>query len=531
MVSVQEKEKSGAVTTVESVENEVLSDMDKKDMKNLDKAYQYKQELEGLEIDPKLEKKMDRKIDFCLLPIIGLLMACQNMDKTTNSYAAIMGLREDLNMSGQTYSWVGSSFYFGYLVFQYPANLLLQKYPVSKTLGVFVIIWGAVLMCHAACKNSASFLACRVILGCLESLMNPAYMLLTSMWYSREENSMKDLAGKNDKKSRLKISQQFIRTCVWFGLQGIGSFLGATILYGLYIHTYSIASWRLLYFVTGAKTIALGIISVIHIPDIPVKAWFLNETEKKYMVARSKANQQGFGNTNFKKDQVIEALTDLRTWLLGLYVMAYTIANGGYTNFGSILLHEDFGFDTKTSLLLNMVGGTIDILSPLAAIILGFFIKSRLLIGVSLNVYMGVAMIVLAFAGPREARIWGYYSFYLSCVTVSVGISAIASNVAGSSKKSLVYAIFSIGYCVGNIIGPQTYREEQAPKYIGARTALIIAFFVSAIFLLMIYFIEQRENKRRDRERDALGDKYQVDADVNFADLTDKQNPEFRYCP
>ncbi|EGC47951.1 conserved hypothetical protein [Histoplasma capsulatum var. duboisii H88] len=29
------------------------------------------------------------------------------------------------------------------------------------------------------------------------------------------------------------------------------------------------------------------------------------------------------------------------------------------------------------------------------------------------------------------------------------------------------YSILHIGYCVGNLIGPQTFRESQAPEYIG----------------------------------------------------------------
>lgn len=35
-----------------------------------------------------------------------------------------------------------------------------------------------------------------------------------------------------------------------------------------------------MYIVTGVITIFFGLISLVHVPDIPTKAWFLTEEEK-----------------------------------------------------------------------------------------------------------------------------------------------------------------------------------------------------------------------------------------------------------
>lgn len=522
--SSEPEKKQEAVVDITSVDV-----LDEKSIKELDVAYKFKEKAEGLDVSPEEEKKLVRKIDLALLPLLGMLMACQNMDKSLNSYAAIMGMREDLNFLGQSYSWVGSSFYFGYMVFQYVAVTLLQVFPLSKTMSIFIFVWGIVLCCHAACQNAASFLAVRVILGCLESSMNPAYMILTSMWYSREEKQKEDIVGKNDTASRNKANQQYIKTSIWYGLQGIGNFLAALISYGLYRHTYTIPSWKVLYIVCGIKTIVLGIISWFHIPDIPVKAWFLTEREKSIVVERSRKNQQGFGNRKVKKDQIIEAVLDVRSYLLFFYGVSYCMANGGYTNFGSILLNQDFNFSTDQSLLMNMIGGSIDIISGGIAFLLCFIFRSRLIVGSIINTFILMGMLILAFASNRGARLFGYYTFYLSTAVMAVVISYIGSNIGGSTKKSVVYAFFSIGYCVGNIIGPQTYRAEQAPKYVGARTALIVAFVVSTACLLGVYVIDRLENRRRDK-REAAGETPELPKGWEFADLTDKQNPNFRYC-
>lgn len=44
-------------------------------------------------------------------------------------------------------------------------------------------------------------------------------------------------------------------------------------------------------------------------------------------------------------------------------------------------------------------------------------------------------------------------------------ITFITAGVAGSTKKIAFGAAYQLGYAVGNIIGPQTYRKDDAPNY------------------------------------------------------------------
>lgn len=483
---------------------------------DVDEAMDYVHDLEELtEWDDAYERKLLWKIDLFILPILVALMSCQLMDKTTNSYASIMGLKTDLNMSGTEYSWVGSSFYFGYLIFEYPANYLIQKFPLSKTLSTAVIIWGIILMCHAACSNSAGFIVCRVFLGVFEGFMNPSYIKMTSQWW--------------------KTNEQFMRTSVWFGFQGFGTLLGAGIAYGLAKNRtgdYALASWRLLYIITGVITIVLGIISLIHVPDIPTKAWFLNSKDKKYVVGRVKQNQQGFGSHKWKPAQLKEALfQDVTIWLFFFYGMSYAIPNGGFTNFGSILLNQDFGFSTTQSLLMNMPGGAIDIVAPpLFALFNNYFMKGRRLITCMLVYLICIAgMCLLNFAGDKRARLVGYYTFYIATVVIGGICSLISSNVAGSTKKNIANTVFLIGYCVGNIVGPQTFKSNQAPNYVGAKTAMLVSFCAGWCILCALFLIYSRRNRIRDEQVRDLGEKLEHHANIEFADLTDFENPYFRY--
>lgn len=64
--------------------------------------------------------------------------------------------------------------------------------------------------------------------------------------------------------------------------------------------------------------IVVGFAVLIWMPDSPTHAKFLTEEEKIAAIERIRDDQGGTENSKLKKDQLIEAFTDLRTWLIVL---------------------------------------------------------------------------------------------------------------------------------------------------------------------------------------------------------------------
>ena len=83
-------------------------------------------------------------------------------------------------------------------------------------------------------------------------------------------------------------------------------------------------------------------------------------------------------------------------------------------------------------------------------------------------------------------------------------------------------ATLLIAFCVGNIIGPLTFRDADAPDYIPAKITSAAVLFT---IILQSYYVW--ENKRRDRLMKAGHVQHKVD--IEFSDSTDRQNLEFRY--
>lgn len=83
-----------------------------------------------------------------------------------------------------------------------------------------------------------------------------------------------------------------------------------------------------------------------------------------------------------------------------------------------------------------------------------------------------------------------------------------------------------------NIISPQIMTHQTAPRYLPAKIAITVIYFVCALDFALMWYLFARENRRRDRARDAAqanGTYAPPEKNHEFLNLTDRQNHEFRY--
>lgn len=60
-------------------------------------------------------------------------------------------------------------------------------------------------------------------------------------------------------------------------------------------------------------------------PDSPVNAAFLTPEERVMAIERVRADQGGIENKTIKKYQIVEALLDIRTWLIVFLTLVSTL--------------------------------------------------------------------------------------------------------------------------------------------------------------------------------------------------------------
>jgi len=304
--------------------------------------------------------------------------------------------------------------------------------------------------------------------------------------------------------------------------------------YGFYTHkdTYHMRPWSLLYIVVGVITIFFGIVSFIHLPDIPTNAWFFNEEEKAYVVERIRKNRTGFGNPQFKLSQLKEAVCDVTIYIFFLFMFGYGYSNGALGNYGSIILEDYLNFSTKQSLLMNMVGSGMDIVFPLLfAYINRYWVKSRLIVGFFINAVVWAGLFMLAYSNNRGARAFGYFITYWQTASWATLSSIVQTNVAGHTKKGVANSLFLIGFSVGNLLGPLSYsygsNSDDGLNYAAAGASMVGTNVLSAfspLVLLVIYFYRNKKKEQLRDEAALINDNH-----LSFGDLTDFENPAFRY--
>ncbi|KAK4921797.1 hypothetical protein LTR66_016644 [Elasticomyces elasticus] len=457
--------------------------------------------------------KLLRKIDFVLMPVMCACYMLQLLDKLTLNFSSQLGLIQDLNLHGSQYSWCSSVFYFGYLFWTWPSSWLVVRLPLGKYIAGTFFLWGAVLMCHGACRSFGALMAARFFLGVSEAAVAPGFSLIVGMFYKRDEHPL--------------------RQGIWFAGNCIANTFGGLVCYGIGHIRAPLASWRMLFLILGGVTVAYSTVLWLFLPDSPTKAQFLNEREKKLSVLRTlKDSSSAMDENEFKKYQVLEALGDPQAWLLALYTFSVNICNGGITTFSGILI-SGFGFGSLETLLLQIpVGGCQLAVLAIMAVTASRFGFSRLLL-MACTCALSLVGMVLVYALNHDepyGRLTGTYLAAVFASNTPMSLSLIASNVGGFTKKATVNAMLFVAYSTGNIVGPQLYLGTQAPSYTTGVRSTISGFCLGIFFLgiLLVYYVleNQERAKQGDPETEAGAEEDILQTSIHN---TDKGNLKFRY--
>ncbi|SCV36173.1 related to DAL5-allantoate and ureidosuccinate permease [Fusarium fujikuroi] len=455
------------------------------------------------EISDEEKKRVRRKIDLYLLPMMMVTGFLQYLDKSTINYSANYGLRESLNMQGTDYSWASSIFYFGFLFWQYPSLLLLQRFPLGKYFASQVMGWGVLTFLMAASSNFGGFAALRFLLGAAESIQLAAFFIITNMWYTREE--------------------QPIRLMAWYGMSPIAIIVGSLFAYGIGHIDSSIGLWRFPFIICGAISVVWAVILWFALPSNPASAWFLDERERIVALRRMEDAKTGVESKKFKMDQAIEALLDPKVWLAGLSTGAGNILNG-IGLFQSLVI-RGFGFTPLQTALLQVPTGVIEIIGLTVFCTLASRIRnSRLALASLANALaiVGASMLYVFDVHQRWRLMAGFWAMmaFIPC-SFLLGMGTISGNIAGHTKKVTAQAIMFTCYCCGCIIGPQLYTTPPYRQGLRANiVALAISFFAGAFNIAYMHY----ENRKRKAFLEENRHLFNED-EYHFRDFTDKQNP------
>lgn len=141
--------------------------------------------------DPELleeqKRKLLRKVDGRLLPLLILMYLLNFLDRSNLAQARQGTLEADLGMGGTDFNLATSIFFIGYLLMQLPSNMIITRVRPSLYLAAVTILWGAVSACNGATRKFTDLVVVRFFLGFVEAPFFPGVIFLMSSWYTRAE--------------------------------------------------------------------------------------------------------------------------------------------------------------------------------------------------------------------------------------------------------------------------------------------------------------------------------------------------------
>ncbi|KAK7413927.1 hypothetical protein QQX98_007194 [Neonectria punicea] len=258
----------------------------------------------------------------------------------------------------------------------------------------------------------------------------------------------------------------------------------------------------------------------------PMTAKCFSEEDKKLMIERVRHNETGIQNKKYKKYQIAEALTDPFVWCCVLLITVGNLIIGGLGVFSNLIIKE-FGFSLLQTQLLNIAQGAWLIITMIGSAQASQKSGQTCLMMIIWTIPAMVGTIVILVVTPTSSNAGGmliaFYCTQFFCAQGNMIISLITRNIAGQTKKDITMTMLFVGWSVGNLIAPQIFREKDAPKYLPGFLAHIVIYAVYIGLVVLTRIVLMAKNRRK------VAAVAEITHELAFQDLTDVENPNFRY--
>lgn len=442
------------------------------------------------------KKKLLRKMDFHIIPMLSLLYLLCFLDRGNIGNANIEGLSTDLGLSGKQYNMALTVFFFTYAPLEVPSNMLLKKFRPSIWLPSIMVAWGVVMTLMGIVQNYGGLLATRVLLGVFEAGLFPGVAYYLTTWYCRTE-------------------LQF-RQAMFFSAASIAGAFSGLLAFGLskMRGIAGLEGWRWIFILEGIATVVVGVIAYFTLYDYPETAKFLTEDERAFIIHRIKFDGQTNAEGSTQHVQIgqddsmnpkflWDAFKDIQTWLhLGLFwgiicplysisfFLPSIIKNLGYTSSKAQLLTIPIYIIAAAWGVLQawlsdkLQKRSIFVAFNLVCMMLGYIL----------------AISISATAHPTATYVGCYLAAFGIYPAIPGIISWISNNVSGSYKRAVAMAV-QIG--MGNMLGAVStniYRVQDKPQYrLGHSVNLgfIVLGFCCLVGLRVFYTSQNKSKKEK----------------------------------
>ncbi|KAG9255104.1 major facilitator superfamily domain-containing protein [Emericellopsis atlantica] len=449
----------------------------------------------------KAEARLLRKVDWRLIPILGILYSIAGLDRVNLSNARVAGMDSDLHFDvGDRYSIALLIFFVTYFLFEMPTTLILRWAGPKLLLNSLVFSWGCVMLGMGFANDWRVIVVCRMLIGILEAGFLPCCMYLLSSWYQRYE-----------------VQQ---RMALWYMINLFVSAFGNILAYALIKldGAHGIEGWRWIFIIEGAITIGfafLGYAFTLPFPDQLLasgkKSTFSQDDLQTILdrVERDRGDAEPDALT-FRK--VLHHAARWELWVYGFMFLCCSAPIYAFAYFIQIIL-TTLGYGTAKVFLLCAPPYLFSIIWTLA--VAWCADRSRLRMPwMVLNAAITLTGLLLtAYHGNNAVRYFGVFLGVSGCNGNLPTIIAFQSNnVRGDSRRSVASGVQMLFASLGGVYASCTFMQTEYPTYRTGVWCAVATQFLLIVLVGLMWWWFKRQNKKAETQ----GVIIQEDADYRY---------------
>ncbi len=397
-----------------------------------------------------LAKATRARIAARILPLVFVMYAVAYLDRANVSFGKL-AMIEELGFSEEVYGWGAGIFFIGYLAFEIPGALIVERFGARKWMARILISWGLCTAGVGLVRTPNEFYTARFLLGLAEAGFFPGIIVYLNHWFAPGDRAR-------------AMSGLILAIPI---TMGIGAPISAAI---LGIHWFGVSGWRWLFILEGLPAVALGIFTLFYLTDRPKQASWLTDEQRDWIEKTLEAERL----TKRASEHVTiwQALRHRNVILLGLAMFAGNVNSYTFVFWLPTVIKEASGYSIRASTLfaaLPYASGVI------ATVIVSYFsdrssrrrlytitpmVLTTVLLGASAvpGQSFGAVMVWLCLAGA--AMYAGSPSFWVlptmtlqsDAAAASIGLINSLANLSGFIAPAIVGALLSRGFTNAQIV-------------------------------------------------------------------------------
>lgn len=440
------------------------------------------------EIDHVAEKKLVRKLDLYIVPIIMMLYLFSFLDRVNIGNARLYGMEEDLGMKGNQYQTAVSILFVTYLLSELPSNLVLKKLRPSRWISFITTSWGIIATLTGITQSYAGLIVCRLLLGLVEGGLFPGAAVYLTLFYTKRELA-------------LRIGYLFVSAAI---AGAVGGLLAYSI--GFMDGVSGQRGWRWILIIEGLPSFVLGIATWFLLADSPETAFYLSNEEKVLMrVRRERQAGQTESAQKFHKKDVYLGLKDWKIYMFcagqfGTDTMLY-----GYSTFLPTIIKGLGKWSTAQTQALTIPCYCLGALSYVVVARISDAQQRRGLYSVIFALISVIGYAVLMSDASQGVHYFGCFlvaiGLYVAC---GLPLAWLPSNQPRYSKRATATGLqLTIGNSSG-IMAPFLYPSSEGPRFLkGHGVSLAMVAMSAVVFAFMSWYFTRRNEQRRNGKEDA----------------------------